>query len=284
MSLAGLFDVTANENDDNGMYGSIYAGEISALLMVPTETLMPLVGTGMDILEMLGVEDVPEVPDYTAHGPITANGNGENGIDFLVEADNALMSLMNAQAGGNEDGAGVEFHIIGHDGIAAGLFAGLYANGNDEDGIRGEIESWGGPAAGLFFDFSANGNGGDGLDLDLRSHDNVALFAAASLPVRYLLGLLNDSDLLDGGITLPGEPFGPVSVSGNGGDGMEVSVRGGAAVGLVLDTLASSGGDGIDLNIRSDESDGMAWWGRSDIALRTGGPGHRRLGGAPTAA
>jgi len=286
MSLAGLFDVTANENDDNGMYGSIYAGEISALLMVPTETLMPLVGTGMDILEMLGVEDVPEVPDYTAHGPITANGNGENGIDFLVEADNALMSLMNAQAGGNEDGAGVEFHIIGHDGIAAGLFAGLYANGNDEDGIRGEIESWGGPAAGLFFDFSANGNGGDGLDLDLRSHDNVALFAAASLdPVRYLLGLLNDSDLLDSDITLPGEPFGPVSVSGNGGDGMEVSVRGeGPAVGLVLDTLANgNGGDGIDLNIRSDESDGIGVVGSSDVLFELADLVIGGLGVAPTA-
>ena len=268
LSFGGIFDATANENGGIGMYGSIYAGEIAALLMVPTETLMPLVETGMGILDMLGVDVPVTMPDYASHGPIEANGNGEGNIDFLVESDSAIMALMNAEANGSEDEAGVEFHLYGHEGIAAGLFADIHANGNDEDGIRGQIESSGGPAAGIFLDFEANGNGSDGLDLDIRSHDNIALFLAASLdPVRTLLDMLNDTDLLDMDITLPGEAFGPISTSGNGGNGMDVRVRGeGPAVGIVLDARANGNyGDGIDLEIRSDESDGIGVVGSSDV-------------------
>ncbi len=269
LSFAGIFDVTANNNGDDGMYGSVLANEFSALLMTPTETLMPLVGTGLDILDLLGLDLPVTMPTYNSYGPIQANGNGGGGIDFQVASGgSSLMMLMNAEANNNEDYAGVEFHIYGDDGIAAGLFADIHANGNGEDGIRGEIESYSGPSIGIFLDFEANDNDWDGLNVDILAHDNTALFAAASLnPVRTLLDMLNETDLLDMDITLPGTAFGPISTSGNGGDGMDVRVRGeGPAVGVVLDARANdNNGDGIKMDIRSQQSDGIGVVGSSDV-------------------
>ncbi len=246
-----IFDIHAENNVGGGVRGLVTSSNGFAVgLGGSSENIMEIAQLGADIAEFFGL-DIPVMP--SPGGRTVVNNNLGPGIGLGVMGNMAAVgALVGVAADGNLGlGAGV---ATLSDGISVSAAARILALNTTGDGLVVEAD---GPTAavGVVADVQALGNAGNGIITDINSDEGyaAALFASTDplRPVAELLGEL----LIGEPLTVPGQPFGPVIASGNGEDGIAARVNGReAGIGLFLDTQATgNGGDGMDVSVQSSE-------------------------------
>ncbi len=261
-----FFDIAANSNQGDGIAAEILSDNGPAIgLAGSSENLADLLQLGSQVA---GLFDLDLPITFEGFGHMQANGNGGSGFSLSTVGDyaaiNAVVGLETANNG--LYGADVNTHSE-YLGIAA--LARLNTTGNGADGLRFDVYALDEAAIGVIADVNASGNAGNGITANVDCPDGSAFLLTLSTdlfrPVASLLGEM----FFDGPITLPGESFGQVIASGNGGEGILASVNGdGFAAAAFLDTSADgNGGNGFNINVVATNGPSIAAIVSSDDVL-----------------
>ena len=284
IGLVNISGTEANNNTDSGIRNSQYS-LIAAIGIVG----MPngVAEGANNIAGLFGLALPEEVSRFlTPCGPVTANGNGADGLSLNVNADNfaAIGLIADVHAIGN-GGDGINATVEGLNGFAALLalssdalrpaaavlgetilgapvnlpgtpFGPVVASGNGGNGFTAVVNGHTGPfglgALAVLLDTQTDGNTGDGINLAVSADDGLSLSGILSSDLLY--------DVLPGAFganPIAGAGLGPVSASGNGGGGIVIEQTGvGPAYALLagVDANNNVADDGILATVNSDSS------------------------------
>ena len=264
LALGAYLDVTANDNAGSGVFAMQNAiNGVAVGLAGSTENLSEIVALGTQIGSALGV-DLPLA--LAGGGQMQCNGNLGTGFSMQSFGDDAAVNaLVGLEANGN-GGPGV-FLGTYSDYLSVGALARVNASGNLGAGVLFDTYALDEAAVGILADVNASGNGDSGITASVACPDGSAAFVALSTDaIRPLAALLGDA-YLDGPITLPGDPFGPIVTSGNDGNGFSVTVTGdGFAMALLLDAQAdNNSANGFDVSVTATNGPSIAALVSSDL-------------------
>ena len=264
LALGAYLDVTANDNQGSGVFAMQNAiNGVAVGLAGSTENLSEIVALGTQIGSALGV-DLPL--SLAGGGQMQCNGNLGTGFSMQSFGDDAAVNaVVGLEANGNA-GPGV-FLGTSSDYLSVGALARVNASGNLGAGVLFDTYALDEAAVGILADVNASGNGDGGITASVDCPDGSAAFVALSTDaIRPLAALLGDT-FLDGPITLPGDPFGPIVTSGNDGNGFSVTVTGdGFAMALLLDAQAdNNSANGFDVSVTATNGPSIAALVSSDL-------------------
>ena len=264
LALGAYLDVTANDNAGSGVFAMQNAiNGVAVGLAGSTENLSEIVALGTQIGSALGV-DLPLA--LAGGGQMQCNGNLGTGFSMQSFGDDAAVNaLVGLEANGN-GGPGV-FLGTYSDYLSVGALARVNASGNLGAGVLFDTYALDEAAVGILADVNASGNGDSGITASVDCPDGSAAFVALSTDAIRPLGALLGDTFLDGPITLPGDPFGPIVASGNDGNGFSVTVTGdGFAMALLLDAQAdNNSANGFDVSVTATNGPSIAALVSSDL-------------------
>lgn len=156
--------------------------------------------------------------------------------------------------------------------IAINAVARLVSTDNTGAGLLMDALALDTAAIGLVADVNASDNGDSGITASVNSPNGFAAFASLSTDALRPAAALLGEEFLGAPVTVPGLPFGPVTTSGNVGDGFNVTVTGGngpygiGALALFLDTRSDNNDTGFDVTVASSDASAIAAFVSSDLA------------------
>ncbi len=261
VALMNLSDVTANNNEGTGIF-FLQDNFVSVGIMGMPEGMGDMVG---GIADLVGLGIPPELkPFFEATGPVTANGNAEDGVfgdvvgDFL-----ALGGFFDITANGNGL-AGFDV-IVDSDALAFGFagssknFAEILELGSDVAGLlgldlplgisgTGQMQANNNALGGVFFDVYGDvGAVGVLAGIETANNDDFGTFFGVGgglFAIGAAARLESTGNAWNAGM-------------GMGGGGLMFDVRADdLALGIIADSnVSGNNGFGIDANV---ESDGVA--------------------------
>jgi len=271
LALGGYFDVTANHNT---------AGDgVTANHRAPTGVAVGLAGSTANWGEMAqlagNVLDAAlglQLPlDLAGTGRMQVNDNGEGGFWMRTQGDIAAINAIVGMETLNNHDFGTASLSSSPD-IAINAVARLVSTDNTGAGLLMDALALDTAAIGLVADVNASDNGDSGITASVNSPNGFAAFASLSTDALRPAAALLGEEFLGAPVTVPGLPFGPVTTSGNVGDGFNVTVTGGngpygiGALALFLDTRSDNNDTGFDVTVASSDASAIAAFVSSDLA------------------
>ncbi len=254
-ALGAVFDVTANENQVNGVNAWVSSDDgVAVGLAGSSENLAQILQLGTDVAGFFGLDLPLSLP---GEGRMQAHDNQGSGFNLDVQGDFAGVAVV---AGVESTGNAGWGSRISSTGGMIGLSAASRIDSTGNAGANIEIAAMSPTiAAGILADVNASGSlAGDGILAEIDGGDTGLLLTLSTDALRPLAALLGE-EFLGEPYDLPGEPFGPVRASGNAGRGINASVSGSSLAGAIfMDTHANdNGAAGYDVSVTSD--DGIAF-------------------------
>ncbi|GEM_PF-827720 len=263
IALNGVFDVTANDNLGNGAaVFAIAPNGIAAGLAGSSENWADIFQLAAQVGDLFDV-DLPLA--LAGDGHMQVNDNGQNGLLLASLGDLAAVNAaVGVEAAGN---AGAGALLIADSGfLALNAIARLEAAENELGlGLFTYGENL--AAVSLLADVNASNNDVGGIFSQTISPNGAALLLGLSTDaLRPLAGVLGEQ-FLGEPFELPGEPFGPVVASDNGGFGILAAVQGDfLAAAALLDVQANNNAaDGIDLTLASPNGTTLSLLASTDL-------------------
>ena len=271
LALGGYFDVTANQNTAGG--------GVTAMHMAPNGVAAGLAGSTANWGEMLqlagNVLDAAlglQLPlDLTGTGTMQVNDNGGWGFRMQTQGDIAGLNAIVGMETLDNDDFGTASLTYSPD-IAINAVARLVSTDNTGAGLLMDMVGQNTGAIGLIADVNASDNGDSGITASVDSPNGFAAFASLSTDALRPAAALLGEEFLGAPVTVPGLPFGPVTTSGNVGDGFNVTVTGRngpygiGALALFLDTRSDNNDTGFDVTVEASEASAIAAFVSSDLA------------------
>jgi hypothetical protein len=257
VSLLSITDTRADNNTGTGIRADVNADDIADALIGTPAALLGLAGN------VVGLP--PEFEALLASsGPVTANNNDGRGLDINVQGGIiGAAALFNISASDNgAKGANVE---VEGGSAAIGLLARTEALDNGGDGISMSVDGTS-LGLGVLLDVRASNNAGNGIDLGVYSEGTAIGLIASTDPLRTLADIINEEAALNPPLVIPGEPWGPIEASGNGGYGVYAEIEGAnLAAGVFLDIRADNNQNtGFSADIWSANGTAIGLAGSSD--------------------
>ena len=270
LALGALFDITANNNQFDGVRAMIDApAGVAVGLAGSSENLSDIFQLASQVGGLLGV-DLPL--SLSGGGQMRANGNTGAGFVMQTHGSNAAVNaVVGLETIGNITGPGA-VSFTSADELALNAVARLNSIGNTGAGLLMDVVGTDTAALGLIADVNASFNGDSGITVSVDSPDGfAALLSLSTDALRPAARLLGDM-FLGAPFEIPGASFGPVVASGNTGDGFTAVVTGHdgplgiGALAAFLDTQADDNtGDGFDVTLGSGNGSAIAAFASSDL-------------------
>ena len=266
IAAGALFDIAANNNLANGIDAQIISTNGAAIgLAGSSENLGDILQLASQVA---GLFDLDLSITFAGAGHMQANNNGGSGFSLLTVGEAAAINAVAGLETANNGIFGTFVNTLS-DNLGIAALARVNTSGNGTDGLFLNVYGLDDAAVGVIADVDASDNTGNGITSIVTSPDGSAFLLTLSTdlfrPVASLLGEM----FFDGPITLPGESFGQVVASGNGGDGVFAAVNGdGFAAAAFLDTSADgNGGNGFNINVVATNGPSIAALVSSDDVL-----------------
>lgn len=255
LALGGFFDITANNNGDNGVLATMLAPGFAVGLGGSSANWSEMFQLGDQIGNLFGL-DLPL--DIAGSGRFQANNNGEYGFFLQTIAQNAAVNAVVGVESVNNGFWGTAVESTS-DGLAANALARIDTRENTLGGLSSTALGDNVGALSVLADIRAmNNEGGDGILSTVASPNGfAALLVMPTDTLRPAASVLGQ-EFLGAPITLPGAPFGPIVASGNASNGFTGVVNGNTgplgigALAALFDVQAeNNGGDGINLQVHT---------------------------------
>jgi len=250
LSLATLFDITANDNGGQGI-SSLVENDmgIAATIGGSSTNLSDILALADNLLQLLGTNLPLSV---TGNGQMQANNNAGSGVNLTTIGELASITAMVGIEATNNGAYGVIAQNISDD-LSLTALARITATDNAFGGLQMTTYSENYASIGLLADINASGNGGHGIEANIQSINGTAALLTLSTDMLRPLGTWLGNEFLGEPFVIPGTPFGPVVASGNQGDGIQAVVTGYEfALAALLDTVTSDNDvNGINLTVNS---------------------------------
>jgi len=264
LALGALFDVTANGNGAFGIQAiNQSANGVAVGLAGSSQNLAEILQLGDNVAGLFGLDLPLSIP---GDGHMEANGNGMGGFMMQTTGNDAAI---NAVVGLDTLGNGDFGTMLGtySDGLALSALARLNSADNGGAGLLFEAYGLNTGAIGVLADVSAVGNGDSGITASIDSPNGIAALLTLSTDALRPAAAILGETFLGAPFEIPGEPFGPVTASGNVGNGFTANVTGNDfALAAFLDTQADGNtGDGFNVQAISANGLGIAAFVSSDL-------------------
>ena len=272
LALGGLFDITANINQLDGIRAMNRADNgIAVGLAGSSENLADILQLGTDVAGLFDLDLPVSIP---GGGQMQANGNTGAGFVMQTTGGNAAINaVVGLDTIGNVNGPGA---FLGtycmtppapSTNFAISAIARLNTSDNGGAGLLFDVQGLDDAAIGIIADVNASGNGDSGITASVDSPNGFAALLTLSTDALRPAAALLGEEFLGGPFTLPGEAFGPVVASGNTGDGFTANVTGyDFSLAAFLDTQADGNtGDGFDVTVGSANGMALAAFVSSDV-------------------
>lgn len=264
ISLASLFDITANGNGAQGIQANVTSDTgIAATIGGSSTNLNDMLALADNLIQLLGT-NLPL--SIAGTDRMEAHNNAETGVNLTTVGGLASLTAMTGIWATNNGGYGVIAQNIS-DGLSLTDLARVTATDNSLGGVQMTTFASNLAAIGLLVDVNASNNDGNGIDAQIQSPEGAAVLLTLSTDALRPLGTWLGNEFLGGPFVIPGEPFGPVTASGNDGQGFMATVNGhDFAMALLLDTVASGNdGNGIDLTVDSEDGSSVVGMLSTDL-------------------